>query len=132
MSEHDRQIGRELLRQNGLKPGSMPEEAREKLEAKMEQEERRARRMKWATIVSWVMVACVYVGAAMAESLAPDTVLPMAPVILMVAMALAIVFTVSYFLRSRSARWSQIQITLRSIQEDLDYLMREHNKGKQN
>lgn len=130
MTEKEKQVGEELLRQNGLERGSMPEEARKKLEEKMELEERRAQRMKWATIVSWGVVACVYVGSAMWESLAPEAVVPMAPVVLMAAMPIAIVCTVSYFLRSRSARLSQIQVTLRSIQDDLDYLMKEHRDGK--
>jgi len=130
MSENNKGIGEKLLRQNGLERGRIPEEAREKLEAKMERQERRAQRMKWATIVSWVVVACVYVGAAMWELLAPEALVPMGPVVLMAAMPIAIVCTVSYFLRSRSARLSQIQITLRSIQDDLDYLMKEHREGK--
>lgn len=86
----------------------------------------RVKRMKWLTIITWSLVAvCYVVGRLVEHSLKSGNGSPGQAVLmtfLLAALALipfAMVFTASYYIRSRNLTVSQIQTRLAGIEEQL-------------
>ena len=88
----------------------------------------RVKRMKWITIITWLLVAvCFVVGGLLEYVEEKGPILTESEVIWMgFALALsrilglfAILFTISYYIRSRNLTIRQIQIRLAGIEEQL-------------
>jgi hypothetical protein len=89
----------------------------------------RVRRLKWLTIIIWILVViCFAVGAIIEcnvrgienDTLYKDTLLiAISSIIFQAILLIAIVLTVSFFIRSRSLTLQQIQNRLANIEEQL-------------
>lgn len=131
---HDKNLSEELLRQNGIEAGKIPDAERKELQQMIAKDQAAVRRMKWATIVSWVLVPVVFIAALIFEaSFSRSRVnlyerLPIIEVGIIVCytqIIIAIVLTVSFFVRSRSASLRQIQASLSDIQQQLERVAKE-------
>jgi len=126
----------ELLKQNGMEPGRLSEEEQKKLHRMVHLEKRRITRMKWATAISWILLALVFLlgrvleSSGLVQSLSsvsgskvPPT--PYLPVLAYFLLWIAIICTVSLAIRLyrlRGFRQQQILYTLARIEEHLKHL----------
>ena len=122
----EKKLGEELLKQNGLQPGTVSAQERQRLHQMIAKQRARVRRMKWATIISWSLLAVCYVVEILREldrlsgavgEIAKDAV-PLA----IVLFPIAILSSVSWFLRSLSLGQRQIQAKLADIEAQLERL----------
>jgi hypothetical protein len=92
----------------------------------------RVKRIKWIVIVSWLLVVIFYAIAAIVElnirGMENDTVYmstlwkSISVIVFQALFLIAIVLTISYFIRSRSLTLQQIQNRLAGIEEQLKKL----------
>jgi hypothetical protein len=119
----EKNLREELLRQNsvGRQPG---DELRDKVLAK---DQARVARMRKLTICSWIVVGASLVAAGVVRVVlsAPDIAVDkslLVPTFIIVWQALvliAAVFTISWYVRSRTLTMHQIQASLALIEEHL-------------
>ncbi|GAH84143.1 unnamed protein product, partial [marine sediment metagenome] len=57
---NERDLGKELLKQNGIEPGALPDDPRKELRAMIERDKKRVTRMKWATVVALSLVLLLF------------------------------------------------------------------------
>ena len=137
---HDKNLSEELLRQNGIEAGKIPDGERKELQQMIAKDKARVRFAKKAMITSWVLVPlCLLVGGvievlwpqlALDHGHAPGAIVVFAVMASYVLILVAIVFTISFLVRSRSASLRQIQASLSDIQQQLEGLAKE--RGGQN
>ena len=124
MSEEKR-LSEELLKQNGTKPGEISHDERERIQRLIARDKARLRRTKWAAIISWLLLTFLYVLAAIigvfGVKLRNSPIGPLEAMVIgtLVIPCIAIYFTISYFLRSRSLTSRQMLASLSSIEEML-------------
>ena len=123
MTEHEK-LREELLKQNGMVSGRISLAERERICQMLARDQARVRRMKWATIIAWLLpalsliVVVAIIGASGASD--GDTIVGGIMIILFFATpCIAIIFTVFYFIRSRSLNSRQIHAKLADIEEQL-------------
>ncbi len=115
----------ELMRQDGLRPGLLSDEDREKIQDIIARDQRRVGRARWAATIAWVLLGVAYVVGAVLEN-AEVNLLP--NVVIVIAMGLfyiAIFLTIAWYVRSNSLKFRQIQAGLTHIQEQLEHLQKE-------
>ena len=130
----EKDLGEELLRQNGIELDSLPEGPRRELRDALEGERKRLIRMKRATVAAWSLAALVCVLGVVTEvaheSLRPGNaelwwgegrwVLPVA-----LFACLAILGHLSMYFASRSVTQREIQASLADIAEQLKQLAKD-------
>ena len=117
-----------LLKQNGIEPATAADQSLAKLRAQIARQARQVRRMKWATAISWgllaagflVMCASLPLGAGLRnwDSLAAATGF----ILWMGLWPISIFLTVSWLIRWHSLGQRRIMAGLAEIQEQLDRL----------
>ena len=119
----NRDLGKELLKSNGIEFGKISPEERQKFDRLVARDKVRVQRMKWATGIAWgLLVICVML-AALHISISPlFEWAEFAVFIVGFLFWIAVVFTISLYIRSRVASNRQIQSTLMQIQEQLERL----------
>lgn len=120
----EKDLGKELLRQNGIEPGSLPEDRRKELRAMIERDKKRVTRMKWATVVALSVVLLLFIVGGLVGRIFPREAVMMSvgfPLAIMFYVVVA--FTISWYLRSRSLGQRQIQASLADIAEQLKQLV---------
>ena len=124
MMSDEKDLGKELLRQNGIEPGSLPEDRRKELRAMIERDKKRVTRMKWATVVSWSLVGlCFIVGFAFDwASSGKGPYAEFGVVFGIISFYVAVACTIAWYLRSRSLGQREIQASLADIAEQLKQL----------
>jgi polyferredoxin len=111
----------ELLRQNG-ESAQKADELRDKILA---QDEARVTRMRRLAKLMWVLVVVCLVGAFMVRPLFPEAVelkpqlVPLFITLFQGILLIAIIFTISFYIRSRTLAMRQIQARLAGIEEQL-------------
>jgi polyferredoxin len=111
----------ELLRQNG-ESAQKADEHRDKILA---QDEARVTRMRRLAKLMWVLVVVCLVGAFMVRPLFPEAVelkpqlVPLFITLFQGILLIAIIFTISFYIRSRTLAMRQIQARLAGIEEQL-------------
>ena len=129
----EKKMNHELLKQNGLEPGRITCEEQEKLYRMIDLEKKRITRMKWATVLSWILLVVLYVLAAVLSigqtlSSVPSGKVPPTPYLPVIAIVLwwiAILCTASLVVRIfrlRGFRQQQILETLAKVEEHLKHL----------
>ncbi len=126
----DKRLGEELLKQNGIVPGQVSHGERDAIRRMLARDKARVRRMKWAAIISWLLLPSLfllaYVVNALGGKAAIDTIGGGIMAVLFIATPyIAIVFTISYFFRSRSLNSRQIHAKLADIEEQLKRISRD-------
>ena len=132
MTNHN-ELCNELLKQNGMQADSIVGPDRVRLEQLVARESIRVRRMKWATGISWGLVALVWGVGGVVESFQrlgglfssedPRLLETTLAVILSHGLIpIAVICTISLYLRSRTATTRQIQLRLANIEEQLGTL----------
>ena len=121
---YEKNLSDELLKRNGTQRGQLSDSTREDLRKLITRDKVLVRRSKWAMIISWtIIVAWLGGGRLLAALWGKDpSGMNFPGIVLVLAMAMpyiAIVCTVSYFIRSRSLTSRQIQARLANIEEQL-------------
>ncbi len=117
----EKQLRDELLKQNGVGT-QRAEDLRDKILAKYQAQVTRMRRL---VIFTWGLVAASLVGAFMVRVFFPEIVefrpqlQPLFITVFQPLLLLAIIFTISLYLRSRALTMHQIQARLAGIEEQL-------------
>jgi amino acid transporter len=122
------ELGKRLLQADGLAAGEVSQEAMEQIRAKVRLASIRSRRMLWLTLVAWCWAAyyLAFVGvmalfrAGYFQSFIgsyPFMVLAWTAVPGLVMLPLGVAFGVSYLIRSRGARWMQINARLMQLEK---------------
>ena len=109
----------ELLKQMN---GGQAKTDKKSIEAILARDAARVRRMKWITVCVWVLVAVIFVIGGFLESSTlhkGDVSIGAIAVILRVLILIAVLSTVSFFLRSRDLQMKQIQQRLSEIEKVL-------------
>ena len=136
----ERELGKELLKRNGIEPGELPENGRRELRRMVERDKKRAERMKWATVVAWSLLALLYILAGVLPRILgilgvapmfvtfagephPWTVVLLFPIVVLFWVAVAC--TISFLIRSRSVSQREIQASLADIAEQLRQLVKD-------
>ncbi len=119
-------IKEELLKQMDTNSSASGDEIRQLIIMK---NTARVRRLKWITVVFWILVVICFTVAAIIEcnvrgiesdTLYMDTLLgSISAIIFQAIFLIAIVLTISLFIRSRSLTLQQIQTRLANIEEQL-------------
>jgi hypothetical protein len=113
-----------LLRQERLIPRQLTETERKEIRNMLELQWKRVHRAKVAAIDSWILVVADYVVAGVINAAHPAVkllnaagavVITMIPVF----MTIAIILTISYFVRYRGASMTEIRIRLAEIESRL-------------
>ena len=113
----------ELMKQNGITPGHLPQRDRKEVREMIASEQRRVQRMKWVTIIAWCFLAAVFIVAGIVERAAgPNLVTRSAAVVSLGLLSIAVIFTVSWYARSVSLKFRQVQAALAHIQQQLEQL----------
>ena len=123
---NENNLGEELLKQNGMESGTLSDEDRRKLNRRIALEKKRFRRMKWFTIVSWVLVGISFILLFAFRShylkvLPGGLVVDVHNALALFATICTILMAIRYF-RLRAANMQQIQTTLADIQNQLKSL----------
>ena len=118
-----------LLKQNGLQTGHLPEQRRKEIEMILERQLKWVRRMRWVTVTLWLLWASLTLIIAFGVMLMrrePGEIGPDWEVYLfLVWIALppiAIVSTISWYVRWRSATSRELNARLERLEEKLDCL----------
>ena len=118
-----------LLEQNGLQAGHLPEQRRKEIEMILERQLKWVRRMRWVTVTLWLLWALLTLIIAFGVMLMrrePGEIGPDWEVYLfLVWIALppiAIVSTISWYVRWRSATSRELNARLERLEEKLDCL----------
>jgi len=130
-------LGKGLLRQEGLKPCGFSEEDQKMIQDMMAKEKRRIRLMAKVTKVSWgALGACAFLLVVLRffwGRPASETVALSVSILYVVAAYLlfpwSIYSTIRFYLASRTATMRQIQGSLASIEKRLAALARERTGG---
>ena len=94
-------------------------------------DEARVKRMKKVTGFTWgLLVACLFVAAIAGLILGEEgaCVVPVGITVFQVLLLLAVVFSISYYLRSRSLNMRKIQASLAGIEEQLKQLSQDKQR----
>ncbi len=118
----NKDLGRELLKSNGMEFGKISNEERQALQRLVATDKARVRRMKWATGIAWGSVVICLIVAGLWERANPGRPVGLWVVLIRALLLIAIVFTISLLVRSRAASNRQIQSSLIRVQEQLDRL----------
>ncbi len=121
-------MGEELLKQMNTGNGGKAKTDKTSIEAIFVRDAARVKRMKWVTVCAWVLVMGIFVIGGLFESgfLHKGVVSIGGIVVILRALILiAVIFTVSFFLRSRDLQMKQIQQRLSEIEK----LLRKLDKG---
>ncbi len=118
----NKDLGKELLKSNGMEFGKISNEERQTLQRLVATDKARVRRMKWATGIAWGLVVIVMIVGGLWERANPGRPVGLWVVLLRALLVIAIVFTISLLVRSRTASNRQIQSSLIRVQEQLDRL----------
>ena len=118
----NRNLGKELLKSNGMEFGKISQEERQKLQRLLARDKTRVRRMKWATGIAWGSLVICFIVAASWELSNPGRPVGLWVVLLRALVWIAIFFTISLLVRSAAASNRRIQSTLMQIQAQLDRL----------
>ena len=115
-------IKEELLKQMEKNTDKMSEANVKSSQEIIARDAARVKRMKWTTIFSWLVVAVFFIVAGIIESNPSyrNTVpLNCAIVIFRAVLLIAVIFTISLYVRSRTLTMHQIQARLSNIEEQL-------------
>ena len=102
----DKKLREELLKQNGIVPGRIPLREREQIWQMIAKDKARVRRMKWAAIITWLLVPLLLIVGGIAETLGANLPLRnigMVEAVIVACQAIvfvAIIFTISYFMKA--------------------------------
>ena len=118
----NKDLGKELLKSNGMEFGKISSEDRQKLQRLIVSDKARVQRMKWVTGIAWSALVICFVVAALWERANPGRPVGLWVVLINALLVIAIVFTISLLVRSRAASNRQIQSSLIQIQEQLNHL----------
>ena len=123
----NKDLGKELLKSNGMEYGKISQEERQKFRRLVARDKTRIQRMKWATVIAWGMLAVLWiylflVGQRSVSSRDHDPVSFVWLLLLPCLFLIAILFTVSLYIRHKTATHRQMQSALMHIQEQLDRL----------
>ncbi len=117
----EKNLREELLNQNGV-GARKGDDLRDRILA---QDQARVARMNRLTIVSWIVVAASLVAAGLFRLSFPDVLarkpqlVPLFITVWQALLMLAIIFTISLYIRSRTLTMHQIQASLALIEEHL-------------
>ena len=115
----------ELLKQADENSAKMAGDNKKSIEQILARDAARVKRMKWISVCVWVLVANVFIIGGLFESGFLHTGFVRIGgivVILRALLFLAIIFTVSFFVRSRSLQMKKIQQRLSEIEKLLQKL----------
>ncbi len=119
MSEEKR-LSEELLKQNGIKPGKISHDERERIQRLIARDKARLSRTKWAAIISWLLIPLPsLVFVAVSPLGLPPGALKTIFAYSAILFCVAIFFTTSYFSPSRSLTLHQMLASLSNIEEML-------------
>jgi hypothetical protein len=112
------EFGQELLKVNGIEPDGISSEDRQALHRILARDKARARRMKWATVATWVLVLGAVAGHLVTKVISEKnpgfhTLTVVLACIMLILFYLALFFTGSYGIRAWIARnrASQVRMT---------------------
>jgi len=128
-------IKEELLKQMDSESHEKAETHASSLDEIIAKDRARIKRLKWATVISWVLVAFCLIPAAFLEharrsaALIPSelVVLSTLAVTLRALLLIAVILTISLYIRSRTLTIHQIQARLANIEE----LLKKMSQDKQ-
>ncbi len=117
----------ELLRQNGLNPGVLSDEDRERLRDIFSRDEARVNRVKWVAIVCWVLFLGIPITGMLVSTVfdaseggqLARTLTDVVAIVEMCVFWVAIVCTVSWFIRARSLGQRRILAKLTDIERQI-------------
>jgi hypothetical protein len=116
-----------LLEQEGLAVGPLTDQRRKELEMLITRERARVRRMRWVTVVLWILLAgmLLFWGITGAEHRARDAESSLLAVLLVITVVLfpvAIVCTISLYIRWQIASRRDVDLQLRSLADQITRL----------
>lgn len=117
-----------LLKQNGIDPAAAANQTLPKLRAQVAKQHQQVRRMKWATAISWGLLAAGYLVMCASPLLGAgprdwDSPAAAAGIILWMGLwPISIFLTVSLLIRWRSLGQARIMARLAEIQEQVERL----------
>ncbi|HDY65308.1 MAG TPA: hypothetical protein ENH84_03625 [Phycisphaerae bacterium] len=134
-NDNDRKLGDELLKQNGIRAGTLSDDGRKKLHESIALGKKRVRRLKWIVGISWGLFLLMHflnISLAMLadEETRQDSFhsgsIPVVAGSLMLGLGIvgifAVVCTISLFIRSSSLKGREmedIRLALRDIEAEL-------------
>lgn len=129
---NEKDLARELLKQNGIKSDRMSEDTRTELGRMIAKDKVRVRRLTRVTIVLWGLFAICFIAAAAYEgyfggNAATNSAItrPYGAMLIVAAQGLlviSVICSIALYLRSMSARMRQIQGVLTNIEQQLSEL----------
>jgi len=111
----------ELLKQNG-DSSNRSDTATDSAQQLIARDTARVRRMKKITQLSWLLVVISFVAAGAIEAVpgpVPDWFTPTAIMVAQALLIIAVAFTISLYVRSRTLTLRELQIRLAKIEEHL-------------
>ncbi len=123
----EKDLGKELLKQNGIEPGSLAEGQRKEVRRMIERDKKRVTRMKWATVgVGLLLVVLCFIVNAVIQRVTGSHAMIISPVFVLVVLFWVLVVSgvVRYF-RSRAVTQREIQLSLTDIAEQLKQLTKD-------
>ncbi len=121
----NKQFAAELIGQEGLVPGQLSDLERQEIRTMLDVQWRRARRMKWITIGSWILVACCLAVFGSLEAAWRGAAPPWLAAAVFATRGLVFVagiMTVSYYARYRAASMSEMRVRLAEIEAKLQQI----------
>jgi len=116
-------LANRLLSENGLTPGSMSIQQQRELAAMIARQTKQVRRAKWVMVSSWVINAVWMVIGAVAETAAPKSLFTAsAPVVQIGLLWIAVILSLSFYVRHRGLGIRAIQFRLGRIEAELKRL----------
>ncbi len=131
----EKRLAEELLKQNGLAAGTATEEEQTRLHQMLVRERARAQRMKVGTIISWSLFSACFAALALREHLTPQdsTHTPGYGFFAVLALLyIAIVCSVSWFLRSRSVSRREVLAKLVELEKGIEALKQQLTQQQNN
>ena len=118
-------VSDELMKQNGIAPGSLPDRDREEVDKMLARQRKRVKSAKRSAVIAWILCGLVMY-------LLPWVVGPIAEGLPTLCFLVgrfmfygAIVLTIIWYVRSNSLKFQQIHAGLVHIGEQLEHLQKE-------
>ena len=115
-------IKEELIKQMNKNSNKTPDANRNSIQQILARDKTRVRRIKKVTIFTWLLFIMSFIAAGIIEALPgphPDWFPPTAVILVQGLLIIAVIFTVSLYVRERTLTMHQIQARLANIEEQL-------------
>ena len=127
----DKDLGKELLKRNGIEPGELPENRRRELRRMTERDRKHMGRIMMLTIGAWTVLAFSSTFTVLLQSFQGPHILVFRRLVPYVVLFwLAVLVTVYWTTRSRSVTQREIQANLADIAEQLRQLVEDQRADR--